>query len=200
MRSFLRRSIHLKGIPQENVRKYCFSGAILFQLSCHSHKLLSLGCRQIFPENRVWWIRDLSFNSCIPLSVASFGYDSQKFVKIHFFCFWRWSNFWLFACRKVAKFLFENFLARKGKEEVEVVNLSLLMKGKTKGDSARVFYELLVLFLGSFHLSGNFRSAKLNLWMNGIIWYIFWVALSAGVFVPCFPSVKHPGCALDGGA
>ncbi|XP_015063990.1 sister chromatid cohesion 1 protein 2 isoform X3 [Solanum pennellii] len=51
---------------------------------------------------------------------------------------------------KVAKFLFENFLARKGKEEVEIVNLSLLMKGKTKGDSARVFYEILVLKSGGW--------------------------------------------------
>lgn len=52
--------------------------------------------------------------------------------------------------RKVAKFLLENFLARKGKEEVEVVNLSLLMKGKTKRDSARVFYEILVLKSGGW--------------------------------------------------
>lgn len=61
------------------------------------------------------------------------------------------------ACRKVARFLLGSFLARKGKEEVEVVNLSLLLKGKTKKNSARVFYEILVFFLCSFRLSGNFR-------------------------------------------
>ncbi|KAJ8566916.1 hypothetical protein K7X08_019124 [Anisodus acutangulus] len=49
---------------------------------------------------------------------------------------------------KVARFLLESFLARKGKEEVEAVNLSLLLKGKTKRDSARVFYEILVLKSG----------------------------------------------------
>lgn len=64
------------------------------------------------------------------------------------------------ACRKVAKYLLENFLAQKGKEKVEVVNLSSLLKRKTKRESARVFYETLVMFLGSFRLSGNFRSAK----------------------------------------
>ncbi|KAK4367383.1 hypothetical protein RND71_011175 [Anisodus tanguticus] len=52
--------------------------------------------------------------------------------------------------RKVARFLLESFLARKGKEEVEAVNLSLLLKGKTKRDSARVFYEILVLKSGGW--------------------------------------------------
>ncbi|KAM3253354.1 sister chromatid cohesion 1 protein 2 [Capsicum annuum] len=52
--------------------------------------------------------------------------------------------------RKVARFLLESIPARKGKEEVEVVNLSLLLKGKTKRDSAKVFYEILVLKSGSW--------------------------------------------------
>ncbi|CAN4082307.1 unnamed protein product [Withania somnifera] len=52
--------------------------------------------------------------------------------------------------RKVAKFLLDSFLSRKGKEEVEVVNLSLLLKGKAKRDSARVFYEILVLKSGGW--------------------------------------------------
>ncbi|CAN4079122.1 unnamed protein product [Withania somnifera] len=52
--------------------------------------------------------------------------------------------------RKVVKFLLDNFLSRKGKEEVEVVNLSWLLKGKTKRDSARVFYEILVLKSGGW--------------------------------------------------
>lgn len=51
--------------------------------------------------------------------------------------------------RKVAKYLLENFLAQKGKEKVEVVNLSSLLKRKTKRESARVFYETLVLKSGS---------------------------------------------------
>ncbi|KAJ8546419.1 hypothetical protein K7X08_019002 [Anisodus acutangulus] len=51
---------------------------------------------------------------------------------------------------KVARFLLECFLARKGKEEVEAVNLCLLLKGKTKRDSARVFYEILVLKSGGW--------------------------------------------------
>ncbi|XP_075106668.1 sister chromatid cohesion 1 protein 2 isoform X1 [Nicotiana tabacum] len=52
--------------------------------------------------------------------------------------------------RKVARFLLENFLARKGKEKVEVVNLSSLLKGKTKKQSSRVFYEILVLKSGGW--------------------------------------------------
>ncbi|XP_059294298.1 sister chromatid cohesion 1 protein 2 [Lycium ferocissimum] len=52
--------------------------------------------------------------------------------------------------RKVARFLLESFLARKGREEVEAVNFSLLLKGKTKRDSARVFYEILVLKSGGW--------------------------------------------------
>ncbi|MCD7446238.1 hypothetical protein HAX54_048436, partial [Datura stramonium] len=52
--------------------------------------------------------------------------------------------------RKVARFLLESFLSRKGKEEVEGLNLSLLLKGKTKRDSARVFYEILVMKSGGW--------------------------------------------------
>ncbi|XP_019225756.1 PREDICTED: sister chromatid cohesion 1 protein 2 isoform X2 [Nicotiana attenuata] len=52
--------------------------------------------------------------------------------------------------RKVARFLLGNFLARKGKEKVEVVNLSSLLKGKTKKQSSRVFYEILVLKSGGW--------------------------------------------------
>uniref|UniRef100_A0A1S3XYC2 Sister chromatid cohesion 1 protein 2 n=1 Tax=Nicotiana tabacum TaxID=4097 RepID=A0A1S3XYC2_TOBAC len=52
--------------------------------------------------------------------------------------------------RKVARFLLENFLSRKGKEKVEVVNLSSLLQGKTKKQSSRAFYEILVLKSGGW--------------------------------------------------
>lgn len=46
--------------------------------------------------------------------------------------------------RAVANYLHKNFLTRKKKREDEELNLSQVLKGRTKQESARLFYEILV--------------------------------------------------------
>ncbi|XP_031282292.1 sister chromatid cohesion 1 protein 2-like isoform X2 [Pistacia vera] len=47
--------------------------------------------------------------------------------------------------RTVAGYLHRSFQYHKNRSEDEAVNLSLLLEGKTKKESARLFYEILVL-------------------------------------------------------
>ncbi|XP_028103074.1 sister chromatid cohesion 1 protein 2 isoform X1 [Camellia sinensis] len=52
---------------------------------------------------------------------------------------------WSVRTRMLARYLHRSFLHRKKQREDGVVNLSQVLKRKTKGESARVFYEILVL-------------------------------------------------------
>ncbi|KAL7190247.1 hypothetical protein ACSBR2_022516 [Camellia fascicularis] len=52
---------------------------------------------------------------------------------------------WSVRTRTLARYLHRSFLHRKKQREDGVVNLSQVLKRKTKGESARVFYEILVL-------------------------------------------------------
>ncbi|KAL7207981.1 hypothetical protein ACSBR1_029852 [Camellia fascicularis] len=52
---------------------------------------------------------------------------------------------WSVRTRTLARYLHRSILHRKKQREEGVVNLSQVLKRKTKGESARVFYEILVL-------------------------------------------------------
>ena len=52
-----------------------------------------------------------------------------------------------FVYRMVAKYLRRNFLNQKERAEEEMLNLSRIVEGRTKKESARFFYEILVCLL-----------------------------------------------------
>ncbi|XP_057465083.1 sister chromatid cohesion 1 protein 2 [Actinidia eriantha] len=57
---------------------------------------------------------------------------------------------WSVRTRIVAKYLCRSFLNRKKRKEDKVANLSHVLKRKTRTESARVFYEILVLKSGDY--------------------------------------------------
>lgn len=52
--------------------------------------------------------------------------------------------------RMAGSYLGRKFLDKKSQKEEEVLNLSHLLARKTKKESARLFYEILVLLFGPF--------------------------------------------------
>ncbi|KAK9067363.1 hypothetical protein SSX86_014690 [Deinandra increscens subsp. villosa] len=72
---------------------------------------------------------------------SSLGEDNQESVPV--------AEKWSAVTKSVAGYLHSNFVNRKEKEE-EAINLSQILKQKTKKESARFFYQTLVLKTGGY--------------------------------------------------
>lgn len=152
MRSFLRRSIHLKGIPQENVRKYCFSGAILFQLSCHSHKLLSWLQANI-PWEQGMMNKGSQFQFLHPLVCGIFWLWLSEICENSFLLFLAVIQFLAFCMQKGRKIPVWKLPCSEGEGGGRSCQLVLAYEGENKGRQCKGVLRdtgIVFRFLSSF--------------------------------------------------
>ncbi|KAK6155273.1 hypothetical protein DH2020_009521 [Rehmannia glutinosa] len=70
---------------------------------------------------------------------------SQSLADIVYYIKDNFDEFYLFLSRMIGSYLGRKFLDKKRRNKEQVLNLSHLLAGKTKKESARLFYEILVL-------------------------------------------------------